>query len=70
MADSGIVLEHFHVRHPEAAQLESAWHNAGLLGVSVGSGEPELIATLATPRGRLLLSSGGSPGSRAASRAQ
>ena len=70
MADSGIVLEHFHVRHPEAAQLESAWQSAGLTGVSIAAGEPELIATLATPRGRLLLSSGGPPGSRAASRAQ
>jgi len=70
MADSGVVLEHFQIRHPEAAQLESAWQSAGLTGVPVAVGKPELIATLATPRGRLQLTSTPSPDSESATRVQ
>jgi len=70
MADSGVVLEHFHVRHPEAALLASAWQGADLTGVSVVAGEPELVATLVTPRGRLQLNSAGLPGSGSASGTQ
>lgn len=59
MPESGVTLHALQVRHPDAAALRRAHEAIGLAGVSLALGEPQLIATLETPRGRVQLTSGG-----------
>jgi len=59
LPQSGITLESLEVRHPQAAQLRDAYRAIGLDAVQVDSGDANLIASLATPRGRIKLESGG-----------
>ncbi|AMO25405.1 VOC family protein [Ramlibacter tataouinensis] len=59
MPDAGLSLKSLHARSPEAAQLRAAYSAVGLSGVPVQDGAPELIATLATPKGEVRLTSGG-----------
>lgn len=57
---SGVTLAALALAHPRAATLDAALRVIGLdLGVAVGSGPPNLIATLATPRGIVVLESNG-----------
>lgn len=59
MPDSGIALQSLRMVSQHAAQLQAAHQAIGLQGVSVESGEPNLIATLQTPKGIVTLESKG-----------
>lgn len=59
MAESGVTLQGLAVRHPEAAKLRAAYAAIGLESVAVLQGDPNLQATLDTPRGRVRLESKG-----------
>lgn len=57
---SGVTLTALALAHPRAALLEAALRVIGLeAGVTVDSGPPNLIATLQTPRGPVILESKG-----------
>jgi catechol 2,3-dioxygenase-like lactoylglutathione lyase family enzyme len=56
---SGITLQSLEAVHPEAGKLVTAYEAIGVTQVPVRSGEPNLIATLATPNGTVRLQSSG-----------
>jgi hypothetical protein len=59
MPDCGIVLQTLRTSHPHAAQLRAAFAAIGLADVDVLAGPPSLVATLAMPKGELVLESEG-----------
>jgi hypothetical protein len=59
MPPSGLALQSLHARHPRLADLQAAHSAIGLEGVTLEQGPPNLVATLATPRGVVVLESGG-----------
>jgi hypothetical protein len=59
MPDSEVTLRTFRVCHPRAADLKAAHAAIGLQAVVVEDGAPNLVATLATPRGTVVLESAG-----------
>jgi hypothetical protein len=59
LPSAGVTLETLSVTHPEAQRLAAAFHAIGLQGVNVAAGDPNLIATLQTPRGLVRLESRG-----------
>jgi catechol 2,3-dioxygenase-like lactoylglutathione lyase family enzyme len=56
---SGVVLQSIEASHPQADRLTRAYAAIGLSQVTVRSGEPNLIATLSTPKGTVRLESAG-----------
>jgi hypothetical protein len=56
---SGLALQSLHACHPRLADLQAAHAAIGLEGVAVQQGPPNLVATLATPKGVVILESGG-----------
>jgi hypothetical protein len=59
LPQSGITLQSLEARHPQALQLHAAYGAIGLDAVELRSGDANLIATFATPRGRVRIESGG-----------
>jgi hypothetical protein len=59
MPASGVTLEALQASHPRPEKLRAAHAAIGLAGVQVTQGTPNLIATLQTPRGRVVLESKG-----------
>ncbi len=59
MAESGLALLSLHSFHPRLQDLQAAYAAIGLAGVSVEQGSPNLVATLATPKGIVTLESAG-----------
>jgi hypothetical protein len=59
MGESGVTLQALVAQHPQAPQLRAAGEAIGLERVQVRQGPANLCATLATPRGRVQLESGG-----------
>jgi hypothetical protein len=59
LPDSGLGLQSLRVCHPRVADLQAAHGAIGLQGVDAGQGPPNLVATLATPKGLVVLESGG-----------
>jgi len=59
MSDSGVMLKSVRVSHPRSADLQAAHAAIGLQGVAVAQGVPDVEATLATPRGDVVLHSKG-----------
>jgi hypothetical protein len=59
MADSGLALQSLHVCHPRLPDLQAAHSAIGLQGVGAYQGAPNLMATLATPKGPVVLESAG-----------
>ncbi|MDP2262562.1 MAG: VOC family protein [Hydrogenophaga sp.] len=59
LADSGLSLGAFTLRHPEPERLRQALAAAGLAGITVEAGDAALHATLLTPRGTVLLGTSG-----------
>lgn len=59
MPDSGLALQSLHVCHPRVADLQAAHSAIGLEGVGTEQGSPNLVATLASPKGSVVLESGG-----------
>ena len=59
MPPSGVSLQSLHVRHPRVADLQAAHAAIGLEGVTAEQGAPNLAATLATPKGPVVLESRG-----------
>ncbi len=59
MEDCGVSLQRIGARHPEAALLQSAYSALGLQPMNISIGEAELQVELITPKGRVVLSSGG-----------
>ena len=57
LPEAGISLLELRIQHPEPPLLRAAWEAAGLTGVPIESGPAQLIATLQTPGGRVVLSS-------------
>lgn len=56
---SGVLLTALQASHPDAAALRTAHAAVGLSGVRVHHGPPNLIATLQTPQGTVMLESTG-----------
>jgi hypothetical protein len=56
---SGVGLVALAVHHPRAQTLRSAFDAIALSSIDLGSGPPNLIATLRTPRGLVTLESAG-----------
>ena len=59
MGASGLALVSVAARTPRPELLRAAYQAIGLTGVAVNEGEPNLIATLQTPRGLVTLESKG-----------
>jgi hypothetical protein len=59
MPDSGVSLQSLHMVTPQVTQLQAAYLAIGLQGVKITTGEPNLIATLQTPKGVVTLQSQG-----------
>ncbi|MEO5671894.1 MAG: VOC family protein [Ramlibacter sp.] len=59
MPDAGLALQSLTVSHPRAQALQEAHAAIGLEGVSVEQAPPNLKAALATPKGLVILESGG-----------
>jgi len=59
MPESGVTLLSLQVRHPRAEPLDAAHRAIGLQQVQVARGAPNLVATLATPKGVVSLESAG-----------
>lgn len=59
MADSGVTLVSLEACHPRPQELRQAHDAIGLAGVLVNAGAPDLIATLQTPKGQVVLHSQG-----------
>ena len=57
LPECGIALQAVEVTHPQAPLLRAAWDAVALDGVAVKEGPAALCAMLATPRGRVRLSS-------------
>jgi len=56
---SGLALQSLHVWHPRLEDLQAAHWAIGLQGVTLEQGPPNLVATLATPKGIVTLESAG-----------
>ena len=56
---SGVTLQSLSITHPTAAKLQAAYEAIGLTGIAVETGPANLIATLNTPKGIVLLQSQG-----------
>jgi hypothetical protein len=56
LSASGVALRSLAAAHPEARQLQAAYAAIGLSQVEVVEGEPDLLATLSTPKGIVTLS--------------
>ena len=54
---SGVTLQSLTVSHPSATKLQDAYESIGLQGVSVQAGDPNIVATLQTPKGLVQLQS-------------
>jgi hypothetical protein len=59
MPSSGVTLSSLAASAPDPASVQRAWDATGLHGATVRQGAPELIATFASPRGRVTLRSNG-----------
>lgn len=59
MPDSGVALQSLHASHPRLADLQAAHAAIGLEGVTLEQGPPNLVATLNTPKGIVILESEG-----------
>ena len=59
MPDAGLALQSLSVSHPRAEALREAHLALGLEGVAVEQAPPNLKAVLATPKGNVVLESGG-----------
>ena len=59
MLESGVTLQAFSLRHPQADLVRQACEAIGLHGVAVKDGDANLCAVLDTPRGRVRLESEG-----------
>jgi hypothetical protein len=59
MPEAGLALQSLHVGHPRAADLRAAHAAIGLQGVDVDEGAPNLVATLASPKGVVSIESAG-----------
>jgi hypothetical protein len=59
MPSSGLALQSLHAAHPRLADLQAAHAAIGLEGVTVEQGAPNLVATLSTPKGTVILESAG-----------
>ncbi len=57
MPQRGLALAQLRIRHPQSDVLQAAWHAAGINGVPVEAGPPQIEATLITPRGQVVLTS-------------
>ncbi|MBA3771444.1 MAG: VOC family protein [Ramlibacter sp.] len=60
MPDSGLALQALRISHPRPADVQAALGAIALQEVSAGQGPPNLVATLATPKGVVVLESRGS----------
>lgn len=56
---SGVSLQSLAVTHPSADKLQAAYEAIGLAGVALASGPADLVATLKTPKGTVVLHSHG-----------
>lgn len=56
---SGVSLQSLTVAHPSADKLQAAYEAIGLTGVTIETGPAGLIATLKTPKGKVMLHSHG-----------
>lgn len=56
---SRVSLQSLTALHPEATRLQAAFTAIGLAGITLRTGPVELVATLRSPRGEVVLSSGG-----------
>src|SRR5437870_5976695 len=56
---SGVTLQSLELWHPKADALTKACDAIGLAGVELRTGDANLVATLATPKGRVRLESAG-----------
>lgn len=56
---SGVTLQRLAVTHPTAPKLQAAYEAIGLTGVEVQAGPANLVATLHTPKGIVVLQSHG-----------
>lgn len=56
---SGVSLHSVSVSHPSAAKLQAAYDTLALTGVTISEGEPNISATLHTPKGVVTLQSMG-----------
>ncbi len=59
MPDSGVTLNALRISHPRPADLQAAHAAIALRAVTVQQGAPNLAAALSTPRGAVVLESGG-----------
>jgi hypothetical protein len=59
MAPSAITLQSLQAHHPRPDALRACYEALGLTGISVTPGPPNLVATLQTPRGLVMLESKG-----------
>jgi hypothetical protein len=59
MPQAGLALQALHACHPRLADIQAAHHAIGLEGVTLEQGPPNLVATLMTPRGVVVLQSAG-----------
>jgi len=59
MQQAGLALESLHACHPRLDDLRAALGAIALEGVTLEQGPPNLVATLATPKGLVVLQSGG-----------
>lgn len=59
MPASGVTLQALQMQHPRPDSLQAAYAAIGLAGVAVTPGAPNLVATLQTPRGLVVLESKG-----------
>ena len=56
---SGVTLQSLAITHPTATKLQAAFEAIGLTGIAVETGPADLIATLHTPKGTVVLHSQG-----------
>lgn len=56
---SGVSLQSLVVTHPTAAKLQAAYEAIGLTDIAVETGPADLVATLKTPKGTVVLQSHG-----------
>lgn len=56
---SGVSLQSLAVTHPSADKLQAAYEALGLTGVTLATGPANLVATLKTPKGTVVLQSHG-----------
>jgi hypothetical protein len=54
-----VSLQSLAVTHPSADKLQAAYEALGLAGVALATGPADLVATLKTPKGTVLLHSHG-----------